>query len=123
MNKFGKLSIVDSGLVLPLTILLSGLVAYYLKSNNPDNIDITAALAYLRPTLISAIICFAFFWLIGLLAGLIGLKKDKSNEYSKIGLTLLVLVTVVSGLAGVTIKKTSDAESAYRISQESNQSN
>lgn len=119
MNKFGKVSIITAGLVLPLTLFISGLVAWYLKSNNPDNVDITAALAYLRPVLLTAIGTFSLFWLVSLLSGLIGLKNDRSNEYSKIGLILLALVTVVSLCAGISTKKASDAEAAYQSSYNS----
>ena len=114
MNKFGKVSIITAGLVLPLTLLISAVVAWYLKFNNPDNVDITAALAYLRPTLLTAITCFTAFWLLSLISGIVGLKKDHSDEYSKIGLILLILITVVSLCAGITTKKTSDAESSYQ---------
>ena len=48
MNKFGKISIISAALALPLTLLVSGIVAWYLKSSNPDGVDITYALAY-RP--------------------------------------------------------------------------
>lgn len=114
MNKFGKVSIITAGLVLPLTLFISGLLAWYLKTNNPDNVDITAALAYLRPVLLTAIGTFSLFWLISLGSGLLGLKKDNSDEYSKIGLILLILITLISAGAGISVKKTSDAEASYQ---------
>ncbi len=43
-----------------------------------------------------------------------GLKKDDSNEYSKLGLLIIVLVAVFSFSAGIISKKTSDAESNYQ---------
>ncbi|MCB9823279.1 hypothetical protein H6800_03330 [Candidatus Nomurabacteria bacterium] len=114
MNKFGKVSIVSASLTLPLTLLTSGIVAWYLKSSNPDGVDITYALAYLRPTLLTAIACFVTLSLISLVSGILGLKKDDSKEYSKLGLLIIVLVAVFSFSAGIISKKTSDAESNYQ---------
>lgn len=114
MNKFGKISIITAGLVLPVALLLSGVVAWHLKSTNPSDVDITAGLAYLRPILLTLFISFGIFWAVSLVTGLLGHKKDASSEYSKIGLTLLVLVTIVSVGAGTAAKATSNAEDAYR---------
>lgn len=114
MNKFGKISIISAALALPLTLLVSGIVAWYLKSSNPDGVDITYALAYLRPTLLTAITCFISLSLVSLLSGILGLKKDESNEFSKIGLLIIVLVAIFSFSAGIISKKTSDSESNYQ---------
>ncbi len=114
MNKFGKVSIITAGLVLPIAMLVSGIVAWQLKSTNPDAVDITAGLAYLRPILVTSFTAFGLIWLVSLVSGLLGLKKDASPDYSKLGLLLLVLITITSVGAGITSKGVSDAEDAYR---------
>jgi len=117
MNKYGKITVITSGLILPITLILGSVVTWYLKTNNPDGVDITAGLAYLRPTLLTSFITFGVLWAVSLVGGLLGLKRDQSNELSKIGLILLVLVTVTSIGAGVATKGVSDAEDAYREQQ------
>lgn len=119
MNRFGKISVLLAGLALPTAILLSGLVGYYLKSNNPDGVDITAGLAYLRPILLTAFISYGFLWAVSLVSGVLGLKRDTSAELSRAGLLLLALVTIVSLAAGITNKNIADAEDAYRAAQSS----
>ena len=114
MNKFGKTSIITAGLMLPSSLLLSGLVAWHLKSTNPDGVDITAGLAYLRPILVTGYAIFIAIWLVSLICGILGLKKDTSPEYSRIGLILLVLITVTSLGAGIASRGVADAEDAYR---------
>ena len=114
MNKFGKVSIITAGLMLPTAMFISGVIAWHLKSTNPDGVDITAGLAYLRPILVSAYSIFGAIWLVSLVCGVLGLKRDTSPDYSKLGLILLILVTITSVGAGITSKGVSDAEDAYR---------
>lgn len=119
VNKFGKVSIITAGLVLPLALVVSGLVTWYLKANNPDSVDITADLAYLRPTLIAAFVTFGLVWAVSLISGLFGLKRDTSDELSRTGLTLLTLVTVLSIISTVSTTQVSRAEDLYRQQQQS----
>ena len=114
MNKFGKISIVTAGLVLPISLLISGLVTWHLKSTNPDNVDITAGLAYLRPILVTGYTLFISIWLVSLVSAVLGLKKDATAEYARLGLILLVLVTITSLGAGISAKGAGDAEEAYK---------
>lgn len=114
VNKFGKISIISAGLVLPLSLVFGGLVTWYFKANNPDGVDITAGLAYLRPTLITAFTTFGVVWVISLVTGLLGLKRDASDELSRTGLTLLALVTVLSVISAISTNQVSRAEDLYR---------
>lgn len=114
MNKFGKISVLTAGLVLPLALLAGNLVAWYYKGGNPDNVDITAGLAYLRPILITSFVVYGLVWLISLVTGILALKNARTNELGRVGLLLLVLVTVVSLCAAISAGKVSDAEDAYR---------
>jgi hypothetical protein len=56
--------VVLASIATPITLLVSGLVAWLYKSNNPDNVDITAGLAYLRPILISTFATFGVLMLL-----------------------------------------------------------
>ena len=114
MNKYGKTSLVLVSLTLPVTLCISGFVAWQLKETNPDNVDITASLAYLKQILGAALITFGAFWIAGLILALVGLKKDSSKDFSKLALITLVLVTVFSVTAGIANNKASDAEEAHR---------
>lgn len=113
-NKLGKISIISAGLVLPLALVASNTLAWYLKTTNPDNVDITAGLAYLQPILIAAFVTFGVAWIISLVAGLRGKKHDASDELSKVGLTLLALVTILSLIAAYSSNQISHAEDLYR---------
>lgn len=117
MNKYGKVSVILAGLALPTALLLSSLIAWHLKSTNPDSVDITAGLAYLRPILLTSFSTYGVMWLVSLVSGLLGLKRDASDELSRVGLMLLILVTVVSLASGITSRKIADAEDAYRATQ------
>jgi putative copper export protein len=114
MNKFGKVSIVTSSLVLPLTTLISGLVGAYLKSNNPNNVDITSNMAYLKQILGATLIVFVTLWVLSLLLALIGLKKDTDSAFSKLSLIILPLILIVSIAAGMATNAAGDAEDTYR---------
>lgn len=114
MNKFGKISVVIASLALPVTLLISGFVAWQLKEANPDSVDITASLAYLKQILGTTLVVFAVLWVMSLASALIGLKKDGSKEFSKLGILILVLVTVLSIGAGIANNKAGDAEDAYK---------
>ncbi|MCA9308738.1 hypothetical protein KC973_00010 [Candidatus Saccharibacteria bacterium] len=114
VNKFGKISIIAAGLVLPASLVFGGLVTWYLKSNNPDGVDITAGLAYLRPILVTSFVTYGVIWIISLVAGLIGLRRDASDELSRIGLTLLVLISILSVVSAVSSSQVSRAEDTYR---------
>ena len=114
MNKFGKTSVVIASLILPVTLLLSSMVAWHFKETNPNNVDITAGLAYLKQILGTTLIVFAVLWVTSLVSALIGLKKDASKELSKLGLVVLALVTILSVGSGIANNKAGDAEEAYR---------
>ena len=114
MNKNGRRAIFCAALALPLSLLVSGTIAWYLKTNNPDNVDITAGLAYLRPILVSAFATFTIVMLVGLVSALRGRKHDASPELSYIALALVIALTALSLAAGVANKGASDAQDRYR---------
>lgn len=114
MNKFGKLSIISASLLLPLTFLISGFVAWQLKESNPNNVDITSSMAYLKQILGTTLVVGAVVWVFSLAMALMGIKKDASSELGKLGLLALVLVTVFSIAGGMVNNAAGDAEEAYR---------
>lgn len=117
MNKFGKLSIIASGLMLPLALIAGNLVTWYYKSGNPDNVDITAGLAYLRPILVISFTIFALTWLISLVSGLMALRRDRSSELGRIGLLLLALVSIISLFSAIAANKVTKIEENYKEQQ------
>lgn len=114
MNKFGKTSLVLASVALPLTLLVSGIISWHLKGTNPDNVDITAGLAYLKPILTATLVTFGVTWVSSFLLGIIGLKKDTSKEFAKLGLSILLVVTALSLVAGIANKNANDAVDVYR---------
>lgn len=116
-NKYGKMAIITASLILPLTLILSGLVAWQLKESNPDNVDVTAGLAYLRQILGTALVAAAILWGISLVSSLIGLKKDDDRTWAKLGMLVLVLVTITSITAGIVQNQVSDVEKVYKDNQ------
>jgi uncharacterized Tic20 family protein len=118
MNKFGKVSIFSAGLMFPVAAFIGGLVAWNLKSNNPNDVDITQGLAYLRPILLTGIVIFIVLLLLSVVTGILALKKDTDRSFGKVGLALLVSVLIFSGGAALANKKTDDAIDSYRTAKE-----
>ena len=118
MNKFGKISIIAASTALPVALIVSGLVSWQLKSSNPDNVDITQGLAYLRPILVSSFIVFGVFIVLSLITGLLALKRDQDISLGKLGLVLAVTVLLLSTVAGVASNKASHSVDTYREKKE-----
>lgn len=51
-HKLSRISIILTALALPAAMLTGALIGAILKGTNPDNVDISAGLAYLSPILI-----------------------------------------------------------------------
>jgi hypothetical protein len=117
MQSNGRKSIIFASLATPATLLVSGVVSWLYKSSNPDNVDITAGLAYLRPILLSSFVTFGVFMLVALSFALKGKKRDQSPELSYLGLSLVVVLTLVSIAGAVAYSGAGDAEEAYRQQQ------
>lgn len=89
-----------SCLLVPLTILAGVLTSAFYATNNPDNIDITASLAYLRQTMVVSIAVFtliaaAVVWLIVKMY-----RNDRNFVQAKLP---LVLLAAAIGLMGVVL--------------------
>ncbi len=82
-------------LLFPLAMLVGNSVTAFHKSTNPNNVDITAGLAYLRQTLFASfgtafIIGAIVVWLIIMMY-----RRDRNFIEAKLPLALLVVVTIV----------------------------
>lgn len=90
-NIKGIVSITAAALLIPTTQIVSHLVGFNLKNSNPNDVDVTAGLAYLRPILLSAIATVTIIALIGFVSGILAVKKDDDKRFGKLGLVLLVI--------------------------------
>lgn len=90
-NIKGLVSITSAALLIPVTQTVAHLVGFNLKNSNPDNVDVTAGLAYLRPILLITIATTIFMVLLSAISGILAIKKDEDKRFGKLGLTLLVL--------------------------------
>ena len=87
-------------LLLPLTLLASTFAAAFYKANNPDNIDITASLAYLRQTMVIAVVVFAV--ITAAIVGLIIKMYRTDGNFAQARLPMVLLITIV-GVMGVVL--------------------
>ncbi len=118
MNKFGKISVITSSTMLPISLLFSRIVEWQLKSANTDNVDITSGLAYLRPIIIVGFSLFAVFFITSIVSAVMGFRKDHDKTYSKLGIFISVVVLVLSiGLILVN-GATDQAIKTYRTTQQ-----
>lgn len=81
-------------LALPVTIFVGILTSAYFKKANPDNVDVTAGLAYLQYTMTAAVVTFALFVIAAVVAIVLMYKRDRDFHNAKLPLTLLVLVVL-----------------------------
>lgn len=93
-----------ANLPLPAAWIVGNLVGGFLKSTNPDNVDITHGLAYLRPILVSA---FATMAVVAVLALVLAMRRRRAGD--TLPLNLLVVHVIV---AAVVLATQSFAESA-----------
>ena len=102
-------------LLVPLTMLAGTVATAIYKSSNPDNIDITNSLAYLRQTMTIAIVAFAL--LTATIAGLIVAMYRRDHNFSQAKLPLVLLIAVVGTLAAVLITNayTDSVQNQYLI--------
>ena len=90
------LAISIAALMLPLTILASSLVGAYLKSNNPDSVDISQGLAYLQQTLVAGVVVFALCTVavVAMVSALY--RQDRNFSNAKLPLALLTTIVVIA---------------------------
>ena len=109
-----NVTIILAALWLPLSMLIGNLVTAFYKSTNPNDVDITAGLAYLRQSL------FAGFGAAGLIAviiiGLVVLMYRRSGNFkeAKLPLAVFAIVGVVTLSALVVNGYINAVEDQYR---------
>lgn len=118
MSKFGKISVFSAGIMLPVALFVSGLVAWSLKSGNSDNVDITQGLAYLRPILVTGFTVFGILLVVSLVSGILALKKDTDKTLGKLGLALLVTIVILSIGSAIATNKTDKVINDYKTTKE-----
>lgn len=119
MNRNGKLSIVFASLVMPLTFLLSFAVSVHLKGTNPNQVDVTAGLAYLRPILITAIVSVIGCIVLSIIFAIRSINIDKDKSLGKFALILLAGLFILFVIDTKLINKNTDIiDDAYKTKLE-----
>lgn len=116
-QKFGSLAILSTALLVPLAIFAGSSVEYILKRTNPDHVDITLGLAYLRPMLASGIGVAVALTICSITLALMGLKKDENRRLAKFSLILLSVILLSAVASGVLKHQSDTLENAQTKSQ------
>ena len=100
--------------LLPLSMLMSNIVTALYKAGNPENVDITAGLAYLRQSLFAGfgtalIIGAIVVWLIVSMY-----RRDRNFVEAKLPLVLLGMVVFVLIISAAVSSYTGAVEDQYR---------
>lgn len=112
--RHGRAAIACAALAVPVTVLLGSAVAWYYKTRNPDDVDITAGLAYLRQILLTTFGAFLVMAVLTIVLAVFGLRRDDDPALARLALVLLAAVTACGLLAGVASSRAGDAEHRYR---------
>lgn len=114
MKNLRTLTIVLTCLLLPLTMLAGVLATAFYKSTNPDTIDITTSLAYLRQTMTVAIVTFAV--IVAAISGLIFkmYRRDRNFSQAKLPIVLLAATLGTIGIIMVVNSYTDSVQEQYR---------
>lgn len=97
MNKYAKISILTSVAMLPFGILTGNIVAAIFKSSNPDRVDVTMGLAYLRHILLTAMFTIAVLFLISLFTAIKSYnfnKEDPDRSFALVAFTIALILTI-----------------------------
>lgn len=102
-------------LAFPVALLVSGLVAAYFKSTNPDKVDITQGLAYLGQSLTAGVVTFALLALFAVVGITKIYRRDHNFGEAKLPLILLLSVLVLIVAAAMTNAYTNKVQDQYLI--------
>lgn len=105
-------------LLFPLTLLAGLATAAWYKSNNPDNVDITAGLAYLTQTMTAAIIIFAIITAVIVFLIVVMYRRDHNFSQAKLPLALLVTVIVLIVALSLVNGYSNTAQNQYLLDHE-----
>lgn len=105
-------------LLFPLTLLAGLSTAAWYKSNNPDNVDITASLAYLTQTMTAAIIVFAVITTAIVAIIVTMYRRDRNFSQAKLPLALLIAVIVLIVALSLANGYSNTAQNQYLLDHE-----
>ena len=123
MNKYGKVSLFSASIMFPAAVFVSSIVGWILKSGNPDNVDITQGLAYLRPILVTGFSLFGILLAVSVVSAVLALKKDTDKTLGKLAIVLIVTIFILAAGSAIATTKTDNAIKDYRAAQEQESSN
>lgn len=112
--QYGRMALVTAALVIPVTVSAGNLLTWSLKTRNPDDVDITAGLAYLRPILLTSFGAFVALAVLCVVLAVLGMRRDDDPALARLSLALLATVTVLGLVAGLAASRAGDAEDRYR---------
>jgi hypothetical protein len=100
-------------LLVPVTLLVAQIAEFAFKSANPNNVDITASLAYLGQGVIAGIAAFAVVLATIIVA--VVLDKRATGTWQGVKQPIMLFVAIVIVISGVLLfnKLTSNAEDDY----------
>ena len=114
MKKYGNISFALVTLAFPVSLFVGKILEWSFKARNPDGVDITAGLAYLRPLLLSSFSVFAVIAAAAVAYALLGIKRDSDSSTAKNALIILVVSVILFGGAAFADRKISQTEDRYR---------
>lgn len=119
-NNYAKLSIIGSLLLTPLTFGLTYAVSTYLKSGNPDKVDITVGLAYLRPILITTLVTLLVTGVFSIVTFIMSARHKEDRDLTRFAAVMLVTSLLLFFVnAGLQSKNASIIEDAFTAKIES----
>lgn len=78
--RYGRAATACAALALPVTVLLGGAVAWFYKARNPDDVDITAGPACLRPILLTTFGTFLVMAILTIALAVLGLRRGAARR-------------------------------------------
>jgi hypothetical protein len=79
ISKHARLSVLFTSITMPLTLFVSNTLEFFVKLINPQKVDITSDIAYLRPLLIVGIVTFIILLLFSMIfSALTFFRRERS---------------------------------------------
>lgn len=115
-EKISKSGLIFISLAAPVGLLVGTLTALILKIHNPSNVDITAEIAYLRPSLYAGYGSLAVLLVLGCISSVISYKNGRKNLSKATFVTLAIVIFCVAG-AAIAQQQVTKVEASYTKSQ------
>jgi len=111
-KSYSTISTTLIALALPVAAVVGLLSNLIIKSNNPSNVDITAGLAYLQPTMIVAIGTFAVLAIAGIIFAFLARKQGEKTVFMQ-NVGILVSILVLCGVYTLVQRQIDTVEKNY----------